>query len=205
MDYTSWPKVIVADVEGNGDQPPDLVEVATVPIVNGRIEPEQAYSTLIRPKRPITWFATKVHGLTNQEVEACPAWEEVAEQVRGELGTAWLAGHNVGVDHRVLTDHLPGWQPAGVIDTLRLARAAYPDAPKHTLDASITLAGIDVTGIAGQRHRAGFDARATALLLLALAERYPTFTALTAAAAPKTGGNTSRIAAGPKTEDATLW
>jgi exodeoxyribonuclease X len=204
MDYTSWPKVIVADVEGNGHQPPDLVEVATVPIVNGRIETDQSYTVLIRPKRQITWHATKVHGLTNQDVETCPAWDEVAEQVRGELGTAWLAGHNAGVDHRALTAHLPGWQPAGVIDTLRLARAAYPKA-KHTLDASITLAGIDVTAIPGQRHRAGFDAHATALLLLSLAEHYPDFTTLTAAAAPKTSRNTSRIAAGPTTEDATLW
>ncbi|WP_375546842.1 hypothetical protein [Streptomyces gossypii] len=42
-----------------------------------------------------------------------------------------LARH-AGVDYRVLTRHLPGWEPAGVLDTLRLARATYTDTPDTT-------------------------------------------------------------------------
>ena len=47
-DWTSLAYVVV-DVEGNGQQPPDLVELAAVPIVGGKIgEPS---SWLVRPER----------------------------------------------------------------------------------------------------------------------------------------------------------
>lgn len=55
-----------------------------------------------------------------------------------------------------------------MLDTLRLARAVWPDLGTYSLDRLVEHAQI-MLGI-GQRHRAGFDARATALLFLVLAE-----------------------------------
>jgi DNA polymerase III epsilon subunit-like protein len=53
-------RYVVVDVEGNGQQPPDLVELAVVPIVGGQIgEPT---SGLVKPGRSIKYFATRVHG-----------------------------------------------------------------------------------------------------------------------------------------------
>ncbi|MGW3183788.1 hypothetical protein ACWDD9_31410 [Kitasatospora sp. NPDC001119] len=49
MDYQSRPRVLVVDVEGNGAQPPDLVEVAATPVVAGQPVPSSARSSLIRP------------------------------------------------------------------------------------------------------------------------------------------------------------
>jgi exodeoxyribonuclease X len=48
----------------------------------------------------------------------------------------------------------------------------------------IVRASIDPGAIVGQRHRAGFDAHAAALLLIALAEPYRDWTDLAAAAVP---------------------
>lgn len=201
MDYTTWPTVVVVDVEGNGANPPDLVEVATIPVVGGHAQASQAVSHLICPPGPITRFATDIHGLTDAAVASCPPWIEIAEQVRTRLDGVWIAAHNAIVDYRVLSAHLPGWAPAGVIDTLRLARAVYPDAARHTLDAMITHAAIDLSAVAGQRHRAGYDAHAAALLLLALAEHYDTFDALTSVAVP----TALRTRQAPHTEEPTLW
>lgn len=92
--------------------------------------------------------------------------------------------HNASVDYRILTRHLPGWEPTGVIDTLRLARATYKAAPKHNLDALIQHAGLDLSQAPAHRHRAAFDAYATALLLLHLAQQYATWEALVHAAVP---------------------
>ena len=62
-DWTSLDYVAV-DVEGNGQQPPDLVELAAVPIVGGIIgEPR---SWLVRPETPIKHLATQIHGLSNE-------------------------------------------------------------------------------------------------------------------------------------------
>jgi exodeoxyribonuclease X len=184
MEFSTWPPVVVVDVEGNGASPPDLVEVATVAIYRGQIQGGQAVSTLIRPPRPVTWHATRVHGLTNEDLAASPVWPEVADQIRGRLGEVWIAAHNASVDYHALAAHLPGWSPAGVIDTLKLSRAAHPERGlRHRLDDALERVGIDTAGIPGERHRAGFDAHAAALLLLEFAGRYPTFTALAAAGA----------------------
>lgn len=74
-------------------------------------------------------------------------------------------------------------------------------APRHTLDAMVEHAGIDVSGIPGRRHRAGYDAHVTALLLLRLAERFPDFAAMADAAIP-TG---LRSLTEPPPDALTLW
>lgn len=184
MDFGTWSRLLVVDVEGNGAAPPDLVEVAAIPISDGRPVPEAARCTLVRPPRPISRFATRVHRITNDAVQDAPLWESIAAAVQADLQGAWIAAHNASVDYNVLRRHLPDWQPAGVIDTLRLARATYPAAPGYSLDALLAYKAIALTGVVGERHRAGFDAHATALLLLELASNYPTWDALTAAAVP---------------------
>ncbi|GAB2702880.1 3'-5' exonuclease [Kitasatospora kifunensis] len=201
MDFGTWPRLLVVDVEGNGATPPDLVELAAIPIEHGRPVPESTRSTLVRPPHPITAFATRIHHITNQNVANAPAWEQIAQAVQTDLAGCWIAAHNASVDYNVLKRHLPAWEPTGVIDTLRLARATYTDASRFGLDVLLTHAGIDLTDVPGQRHRAGFDAHATALLLLDLASHYSTWeTLLTAAVPPNMPGAPTRA---PKEE--TLW
>ncbi|GAA1165934.1 DNA polymerase III epsilon subunit-like protein [Kitasatospora gansuensis] len=199
----TWPRLLVVDVEGNGQQPPDLVEIALIPVEGGLVRPEEARSTLVRPPQPITRFATGVHGLTNQDVEAAPPWETIADRVLADLHGAWIVAHNASTEYNVLTRHLPTWQPAGVLDTLRLARAVHPAAPGHGLDKIIPHLGIDLSAVPGQRHRAAFDAHATALLLLTLADRM-TFAELMAAAVPPNMPG-APAAPDPDHEEQTLW
>ncbi|MFF4814538.1 exonuclease domain-containing protein [Kitasatospora sp. NPDC001309] len=200
MDYSTWPPIIVVDVEGNGAQPPDLVELAAIPVVDGSLVPSSARSTLIRPPHPITPLSVRIHGITNQDAASAPTWPQIGARVRAGLEGAWIAAHNAHVDYAVLLRHLPGWQPAGVLDTLRLARATYPKAAGYGLDALIELCGIDLSAVPGKRHRAAFDAHAAALLLIHLAGHHATWTALlTAAVPPGLPGHPQ-----PQ-EDATLW
>lgn len=200
MNYSTWPALLVVDVEGNGTNPPDLVEVAGLPVVDGTPDTSTAGAWLIRPPRPVTPFAAQVHGLTNETLASCPSWREVASEVRGLLGGVWIAAHNAHVDYRVLSAHLPGWRPAGVIDTLRLARAVWPGLPSYRLDALIDHFKPDLSHVPDQRHRARFDAYATALMLLAMAEQYPTWDQLVAVAVPP-----GLPGAPQPEEDPTLW
>lgn len=205
MDFHAWPTLLVVDVEGNGATPPDLVEVATVPINDGRIDAVRARAWLIRPPRPITRFVTGVHGITNAAVAHAAAWTDIANDVGAELDGAWIAAHNASVEYRVLKAHLPHWEPTGVIDTLRLSRAIHPDGAKHNLDAAIAHAGIDTTHIPGDRHRAGFDASATARLLLELAKHFDTFDDLVPAGVPAGMPGHPTTLTGPTPETQTLW
>ncbi|GHG05594.1 exonuclease domain-containing protein [Streptomyces filamentosus] len=184
MNFSSWPALLVVDVEGNGTNPPDLVEVAALPVRDGHLDKSTAGWWLSKPHRPVTPFAARVHGLTNQVLEGKPGWEEIADEIHAFLGTAWIAAHNAHVDYRALAAHLPKWRPAGVIDTLRLAKVTYPGLRKYSLDALIEHARPDLSEAPGQRHRATFDAFATAQLLLAMATHYDTWGQLIAAAVP---------------------
>ncbi|WP_322975361.1 3'-5' exonuclease [Actinacidiphila bryophytorum] len=184
VDFSGWPALVVVDVEGNGGSPADLVEVALLPVRGGRPDLRTGRAWLVRPPRPVTPFAARVHGLTDDTLAGCPAWQDIADQVRSTLGQAWIAAHNAHVDYRALSAHLPGWQPAGVVDTLRLARAGLPGLPSYTLDALIGHFEPDLSGAADHRHRARYDAHATALVLLALAERYLTWSRLAEVGVP---------------------
>lgn len=111
----------VVDVEGNGQQPPDLVEVAIVPTADGRIGQPRGW--LVKPPRPITPMARRFHKITDEQVAGCPTVAQVASEIRRHLHGAVFVAHNAHVDLGVLTREPPGFEPAhGVIDTLKLAR-----------------------------------------------------------------------------------
>ncbi|AJP52234.1 MULTISPECIES: 3'-5' exonuclease [Pseudomonas] len=159
-----WPSepIVVVDVEGNGHTPPDLVElaIASFPVVDG----DEPSSWLIKPPNPITWQAKRVHGIGNTKVKSSPVWEELRDNVEQQLQGKWFVAHNASVDYGVMKRHLPDWAPIGVIDTLKLSRHVYPDAQSHSLSALLALTGLDAE-VSGELHRAGEDARVTALLL----------------------------------------
>lgn len=164
-------RYLVVDVEGNGARPPDLVELAVVPITSGRIGDPTSW--LVRPTSPITWQARKVHGITNDQVAALPTFDAVRDAVTSHVADeVVLVGHNVRVDLDVLRRKLPGWQPHAVLDTLRLARALLPHLSSHKL--GVLVEHLDLaTDLPEelQPHRATYDALVTARLLAALATR----------------------------------
>ncbi|MFF3672454.1 exonuclease domain-containing protein [Streptomyces sp. NPDC002120] len=185
MSPLTWPEsLFVVDVEGNGANPPDLVEVAAIPIQAGMPEPDEARSWLIRPPVAIAGRVSRIHGITNSMVDGAPLWDEVSGEVADVLKNAWICAHSASVEYGVLTRHMPAWQPIGVIDTLRLARATFPGHKGFGLDALVTHTRISLDDVAGTRHRAAYDAHATGLLLHHLASHYDTWEALVAKAVP---------------------
>lgn len=126
---------------------------------------------LIKPERPIAPIVTrKVHRIRNADVADAPRWSEIAPEVATALADRIPVAHNARVEYDVLRRHMPGWAPATVLDTLRLARAVWPGLGTYNLDRLLDHAGISLGDGPGQRHRAGFDVHATALLFLALAK-----------------------------------
>lgn len=164
-------RLAVVDVEGNGGQPPEIVEIAVLTL-DEPVRREDVSTWLVRPLAPITSLVTrKVHGISNADVANCPTWSQVADEVADLLTDRILIAHNASVEHRVLGTHLPAWQPPMVLDTLRLAKHVWPGLPGYGLDRLIVHAGLDVEDDAGRRHRADYDTWMTAGLLLALVEQ----------------------------------
>jgi exodeoxyribonuclease X len=168
-DWTSLNYAVI-DVEGNGQQPPDLVELAVVPIRSGVIG--EAASWLVRPGEPIRPFATRIHGLTNEDVAEAPLFTAIANQVLAALDMAALVAQNAHVDVDVLTRKLAGWQPPEVFDTLRIARRLLPGWASYRLGALTSAFHLDDGLPSGlSPHRAEYDALVTARLFVKMATR----------------------------------
>ncbi|MGH3767620.1 MAG: 3'-5' exonuclease [Pseudonocardiaceae bacterium] len=98
-DWTSLSYVVV-DVEGNGQQPPDLVELAAVRITGGVIG--APVNWLVKPETPIKHFATRIHGLTNNDVADAPMFADIMAEMLEILDGDALVAHNAHVDVGVL-------------------------------------------------------------------------------------------------------
>jgi exodeoxyribonuclease X len=160
---------VVVDVEGNGQQPPEVVELAVVAIEDGVLGTPRSW--LVRPQRPITTLITrKVHGISNADVADAPSFAVIRVEVQDLLAESWFAAHNARTEQGVLTPLLPDWRPQGVLDALRLARALWPRRPRYSLDALVRQESLDLSPVAAtsRPHRTAYDAYATALLLLRL-------------------------------------
>jgi exodeoxyribonuclease X len=161
----------VVDVEGNGQQPPDLVELAIVPIIDRTIgQPRQ---WLVKPPRPITPLARRFHKISDADVADCPSTSDVAVAMRAALSGPIFVAHNAHVDLDVVGREL-GIKPPYVIDTLKLARRLAPGQISYKLGhlvETFKLALLDGGVPAGMvPHRAGYDALMCARLLKVLAE-----------------------------------
>ncbi|WIX85733.1 3'-5' exonuclease [Amycolatopsis sp. DG1A-15b] len=174
-------KLVAIDLEGSGPQDPAgeaILEIALVPIHHGAPDLDHAFSSLINPERKITRSPWTSPGITNAVLEHAPTLDEVAPKIIELVAGAWLVGHNVRVDWRLLTKTLPTAEPVGLIDTLRLAKHRRPELKKgHGLQAwierldltdTITQAARD-----SQPHRALWDTVATATLLEAFMRDQP--------------------------------
>jgi DNA polymerase III epsilon subunit-like protein len=169
---TDWASLryVVVDVEGNGQQPPDLVELAVVPIAGGVIGEPAAW--LVQPPHPIRHFASTIHGIRTSDVAHCPSLADVAAEIGEALQADALVAHAAHVDVGVLRRELQGWQPPEVFDTLRLARRLMPGLPSYklgTLTERLRLAAGLPAGL--KPHRAGYDALVAARLFVALATK----------------------------------
>jgi exodeoxyribonuclease X len=167
---TDWASLryAVVDVEGNGQQPPDLVELATVPIVGGTIG--EPVSWLVKPDMAITRVATRIHALSDKDVASAPVFAEIKDAVLDALDGAVLVAHNAYVDVDVLRRKLPGWKTPEVFDTLKLARRLLPGLDSYRLGALVKAYKLDEELPDGLTpHRAVYDALVTARLFVLLA------------------------------------
>jgi DNA polymerase III epsilon subunit-like protein len=178
---------VAVDVEGNGQRPPDLVEIAVVAITCGEIG--QPRSWLVRPARPIMPMARRFHQIADADVADAPAIAEIAGEITAELDGAVFVAHNAHVDLSVIMREIPGYRPVlGVADTLKLSRRIIGGLGSYKLSALVAALALSDGLPAGLRpHRAEYDALVCARLLRHLAA---------SAAGPRTAGELLTLPSG---------
>jgi DNA polymerase III epsilon subunit family exonuclease len=144
-----------------------LVEIGAVKVNHGQIE--DRWSTLVNPGLPIV--GRQLHGITDEDVRDAPSPAEAAQRFLDWAGDAMLVGHNIGFDIGFIEAALESGQriePGRYLDTLVIAREAYPDSDLKLGDLARFFA-LEVE----PNHRALPDAEATAQLLIRLGQDLP--------------------------------
>src|SRR6266849_1639322 len=134
---------IVLDTETTGLDPKlgdRIIEIGCVEIVDRRIS-ERHFHAYVNPEREIDEGASRVHGLTREDLASKPKFSEIAPGFLDFIRGAELIIHNADFDVEFLdlelarcklgrlNDHVEN-----VSDTLALARESHPGR-KNSLDA----------------------------------------------------------------------
>ncbi|MEV4472790.1 3'-5' exonuclease [Nonomuraea sp. NPDC049504] len=200
--------VVAIDLEGTGSQDRQdeaILEIAAVPLAEGRPHMSEAWVTAINPGRwisPRPWISP---GLTGNALAGAPALDEVSGVIAEKLNGKILLGHNIGVDWRLIHLRLPHIEPARLLDTARLIRHLRPNIKRWNLTGLLTHyeLGDQVTALVpdGQPHRALWDAVGAALLLAELVGHLPDKADTTLATLTRVAGLEIRDKAKPAETD----
>ena len=164
-------KFAVVDVETTGSSVTKgarIVEFSAVFVEDGDIRGE--YTTLVNPEAWIPGWITRLTGIEPQMVDGAPRFRDIAAQVRAALDGRVFVAHNVGFDWRFVAEELRMANsiiPEGPrLCTVRMARRVLPGLRRRGLDSLSRYYDVEIVN----RHRAGDDARATAVILLRMLE-----------------------------------
>jgi DNA polymerase-3 subunit epsilon len=165
---------IFLDTETTGLEPRQghrIIEVAAVEVVNRRVTGRD-FHRYLNPDRDIDAGAQAVHGITLEFLADKPRFGDVVEDLLAFVADGELVIHNAPFDLGFLNAELARCERAamlshcaGLIDTLKLARAMFP-GQKAGLDALCKRFEID--NRARNLHGALLDARLLASVYLAM-------------------------------------
>lgn len=163
------PCYVVLDIETTGLSPQEdhIIEFGAIKVKNG--QEIDCFTTFINPGCPIPRRITQITGITDADVAHAPDLAAAVTAISAFIGTLPVVAHNASFDLQFLCHAYQEVQMKPqfrYIDTLVLAKYAFPYAPNHKLSTLIDYLGID--GV--QVHRALSDVRFTNQLFLACAE-----------------------------------
>ena len=145
----------------------EIVAIAGVRVVNGRMVDNEIFEQLIDPGRTVPYEAVRVHGLDNECLQGKPRLEEVLPLFYKFAEGTVLVAHCADFDLGFLRarEHKAGIHFSNpVLDTFKLSVLVHPTQKKHDLESISQRLGTRLYS----RHSAMGDTLTTAEILLGL-------------------------------------
>lgn len=163
---------VLFDTETTGLDPKTgdrLIEVACLELVND-LPTGESFHRLVNPEREVPPEATRVHGLTLEDLKDKPLFGDIADELVAFLGDGPLVAHNAPFDFGFLDAEFkrigrPTLDPARMVDTLVMAKTRFPGG-LNSLDALCRRFNIDLSE--RSTHNALLDCRLLAEVYIEL-------------------------------------
>jgi len=129
-----------------------------------------SFETLINPEQEIPFYIETLTGISNEMVSRAPLFEHVAPKIYAMLHDKIFVAHNVNFDFSFVKHQLAQSNfhlASKKLCTVRMSRKIIPGHTSYSLGKLCSALSIPLN----ERHRAGGDAAATALLLTHLLEQ----------------------------------
>ena len=162
---------VVVDLETTGLRPKEdrILEIGALKVRGGEVA--GTYQTFVDPQRKVPLFITELTGICQEMVAGQPCQEEAVGGFLEFCGDLPLIGHNIMFDYSFLKHQAVNQGKEfekQAVDTLHIARRAFPGLPSKSLEAMCAYYKIDRS----QAHRAFDDAQATMKLYGLLWEEF---------------------------------
>ncbi|MDZ7762359.1 MAG: exonuclease domain-containing protein [Desulfovermiculus sp.] len=145
----------------------EIVAIAGVRVVNGRIVGHEVFEQLIDPGRPVPQEAVRVHGLDNERLQGKPRIKEILPLFYKFAEGTVLVAHCADFDMGFLwaREEKAGIRFSNpVLDTFKLSVLVHPTKKKHDLESISQRLGTSLHS----RHSAMGDTWTTAEIFLRL-------------------------------------
>jgi DNA polymerase-3 subunit epsilon len=154
----------------------EIISFGAIPIHDGRLQLRVAVSGLVRPERPISEPAIRVHGLRAADLERAPSLADAIGPLLEAITGRVLVVHTAAVERAFLGRALreAGLRLRGpIVDTEVLGRLWLHERDGHSPEWLSLGALAAALGLPAERpHDALGDALTTALVFLALATHF---------------------------------
>ena len=165
---------VYLDTETTGLERSD--EIVEISIIDD--EGQVVFESLIKPSQPIPYSATRIHGITNEEVQTARSWPAVWPQVRSALFGRLVVIYNEEFDVRLMQQshkryNLPWKEKFNTFDLLKLYsefRGEWDMARRSYRYHSLANAGLHCKISLPNAHRSTADTLLTRAVLHYIAD-----------------------------------
>jgi DNA polymerase-3 subunit epsilon len=160
---------VAIDVETANQNASSICSIGAVKVIDGAIV-DTKYALVCPEPNWYSHFCVRVHGITAEDTDSAPTFDEVWQDFSDWIGTLPLVAHNASFDNRCINEACKVYRLNPPVEpfkcTLRAARSKIPNemCPSKSLPVLCDFFGIPFNN----HHNALADAEACAKLAIIL-------------------------------------